>query len=118
MRVGIHDDAEVDASLDDRSLDRRARSVPKGELDPGELTKKRGHELGQEVRAERFMATDDEAADVLFFQTPNLRFRALDQSEDVGRVTQKLLAGRSQADAASIAQKKGRSEPLLQVLHG
>ena len=115
MRLGIDDHAEVHGPLDRRIEDRARRGVGKAELDARIVLEEPGHPLRQEVGAERFVTTDDEAADFVGLQPLDPLLDFLEARERFVGEAQELLARTGQGDARAQANQQLGPEALLEL---
>ena len=101
----------------DHGIEHRARwGVPKAELDARVGFQEAGHQGRQEIGAQRFVAPDDEIADLVRFEPLDPLFDLLQPGERIVGEAQQRLAGAGQRHARAQAHQEPGAEALFQLL--
>jgi hypothetical protein len=118
VRARVDDETELDPTAEHRVVDGRGRVVPERDLDLRRDLEELAHERRQEISAERLVAADDEAPDLVGLEPLDSILGAIDEGEDLGGVVQELLPGAGELNAAATPEKERRAEALFEVLDG
>src|SRR5882762_1249393 len=115
MWLGIHHDPEMDRALHRGVENQTGRSIGERDLDARIAFEELGHPLRQEVGAQRFVATDDEAAGFVRLQAFDPLLELLQPHQRFIGVSQELLARAGQRHARSQADQQLGPEALFEL---